>query len=250
MFSINREDLFGGRPYKMGDICTIHQLTLKEAIDTIGISKYQYYIGLFIMDEDDLQELFKKKGVEAPYTSVWEYLLSSAEYDKDFFIEFKTGLTTFIKEEILISPKTKSIIIGSPLQRRIFGEEQFKEFQLVLRAFNRLRIPTPPPENETPMQKRFRLKRELREKTKEKQRQKSNDDDVIEMMDLMSSLCVFFKKLPREIEELTFYQAKELLERAQARQTYHTELDMLMAGADSKKIKPINWFRNLQKEVN
>ena len=32
MFSINREELFMGAPYKLGDICKIYQLTFTKVI--------------------------------------------------------------------------------------------------------------------------------------------------------------------------------------------------------------------------
>ena len=111
-----------------------------------------------------------------------------------------------------------------------------------------MRIKEPPPENETPMQRKFRLKREQRERVKEKQAKK---DDGIEFADLISSLCTMNVGITAlNIKDLTIYQIKDQLERAQVREKYYTELDMLMAGADSKKIKPIHYVRNLLKEVN
>ena len=113
-----------------------------------------------------------------------------------------------------------------------------------------MKVKQPPPENETPMQKRFRLKREMREKVKEKQ-SKKDDGESIEFADLMSSLCTMNVGVTAlNIKNFTIYQIKDQLERAQLREKYYTELDMLMAGADSKKIKPIHYVRNLLKEVN
>ena len=112
-----------------------------------------------------------------------------------------------------------------------------------------MRIKEPPPENETPMQKKFRLKREERDRVKEKQAQKQGDS--LTFADVMSSICVMNTGVTAlNIGQYTIYQIKDLLERAQAKEAYHTELDMLMAGADSKKIKPKHYVRNLQKEVN
>ena len=50
-------------------------------------------------------------------------------------------------------------------------------------------------------------------------------------------MCPNIGVTPTTVQDLTLFQAKELLERVQAKETYHTELDMLMAGADSKKEK-------------
>ena len=130
------------------------------------------------------------------------------------------------------------------------ARKEFEEMANALRAFNKLHIKQPPPENETPMQKRFRLKREMRERVKEKQ-SKKDDGEGIEFADLMSSLCTMNVGVTAlNIKKFTIYQIKDQLERAQLREKYYTELDMIMAGADSKKIKPIHYVRNLLKEVN
>ena len=258
MFSINREELFMGAPYKLGDICKIHQLTLEEICfgeNPIGMAKYNYYVGLLTMDIEDVKETLTKKGIPIDPSmfenfSVFEYLLLSAENDKGFFLELQRALSTFIKEDILISTNKKVIIVGKPQQRRVIGENEFNELANALRAFNKMRIKQPPPENETPMQKKFRLKREMRERVKEKQ-SKKDDDESIEFADLMSSLCTMNVGVTAlNIKKFTIYQIKDQLERAQLREKYYTELDMIMAGADSKKIKPIHYVRNLLKEVN
>ena len=145
------------------------------------------------------------------------------------------------------------IIVGNPVERRIITEKEFSEIGLALRYFNNLPIPEPPPENETPMQKRFRLKREERERVKrETERKKAEESgEGADFADLISSLCVMNVGVTvQNVGDHTIYQIKNLLERAQAKETYYTELDMLMAGADSKKIKLKHYVRNLHKEVN
>ena len=207
------------------------------------------------MELEDITEIFEKKGIplsseSLENMSVFEYFMQSAAHDKSFFLELQKGLSTFIKEEILISTSQNQIIVGNPLERRVIGEEEFNELANVLRIFNRMRVKEPPPENETPMQKRFRLKREQRERIKERQ-SKKGDENGPEFADLISSLCTMGLGITIfNIKNLTIYQIKDQLERAQVREKYYTELDMLMAGADSKKIKPIHYVRNLLKEVN
>jgi hypothetical protein len=258
MSLISREDLFYGSPYKLRDICKIYQLTLKEIMDTLGLEKYHYYINLITMDEAELKELLDKKGkmLNLPLPkdfkleiSVFQYLMASAARDKTFFLDLKQAFSTFIKEDVLISTKSNTIIIGNPIHKKVIDEDSFTEFANVLKLFNKLKVKEPPPENETPMQRKFRLKREERDRVKEKQ--KSKDGDIIEFADIMSSVCIMNTGITAlNIGDYTIYQIKELLERAQAKEAYHTELDMLMAGADSKKIKPKHYVRNLQKEVN
>ena len=261
MSSISREDLFLGAPYEIDGICKVYQLTLNEIQQSMGMEKYQYFINLFTMEDSDLQKLYKQKlaqkdqNFSAPELemSLFQYIMVSASLDKTFFLDLKYGLSTFIKEEVLISPKTFSIIIGDPLKHRVITEKEFLQFSKALRYFNNLPIPEPPPENETPMQKRFRLKREERERVKrETERKKAEESgEGADFADLISSLCVMNVGITAQnIGDHTIYQIKNLLERAQARETYYTELDMLMAGADSKKIKLKHYVRNLHKEVN
>lgn len=246
--------MFLGEPCDIG-VCKVHQLTIEEIKKTIGFEKYQYFVSLFTMEQEDLKDLLQQKKVdnigEIGEISIFRYLMMSAALDQTFFLDFKIGLSTFIKEEILVSPKHQIIIVGNPKEKRVIDEKEFTNFALALRLFNKMRIKEPPPENETPMQKKFRLKREERERVKEKTAQKKAGEDSAEFADIMSSLCTMNTGITAlNISQYTIYQIKELLERAQAKETYYTELDMVMAGADSKKIKPKHYVRNLQKEVN
>ena len=261
MSLISREELLLGAPYKIKDICKVHQLLLGEITNEetgIGLDKYHYYINMLTMEEEDLKEVLQKKKKEASglipldfdlNMSVFQYLMSSAQLDNSFFLDFKTALSTFIKEDILISPKKGIIIVGNPIHRRVITEKEFQEIGMALRLFNKMRVKQLPPENETPLQRKFRLKREERDRVKEKQMAKNEDN--LSFADVMSSICVMNVGINLlNIKQYTIYQIKDLLERAQAKEAYHTELDMLMAGADSKKIKPKHYVRNLQKEVN
>ena len=260
MSLISREELFLGAPYKIEGVCNVYQLTIDEIINKktgIGFDKYHYYINLLTMENEDIKEILNKKKSEGQLIplgfnldiDIYDYLMISAANDKTFFLDFKTALSTFIKEEILISTKKGIIIVGNPIERKVITKENFGEIGTALRLFNKMRVKEPPPENETPMQKKFRLKREERDRVKEKQAQKQGD--TLTFADVMSSICVMNTGVTAlNIGQYTIYQIKDLLERAQAKEAYHTELDMLMAGADSKKIKPKHYVRNLQKEVN
>lgn len=256
MFSINKEELFLGAPYKLGNICKIYQLTLREIMlddNAIGFDKYSYYINLLTLDTTDIKDIFEKKGLnikELGFDDItaFKYLLLSAENDNNFFLDLKTALSTFIKEEIMISPKSNMIIVGNPKERRFILEKDFDELANAIRAFNNMRIKQPPPENETAFQKKFRLKREQRDKVKEKQ---NKNEDNVSFVDVMSSICTMNVGITAlTLPNYTIYQIKNLLERSLANEKYHTELDMLIAGADSKKIKAEHYMRNLSKEVN
>ena len=252
MSSISREALLLGAPYKLNNICKIYQLTIDEiflADDALGLDKYYQYVNLLTLEQQDIIEISKKKGVfteELENCSVFDYIMFSAQLDNNFFLDLKTALSTFIKEEILISPKTKMIIVGNPKDRRIIGEKEFEEIGEALRLFNKMRVKDPIPENETPMQKRFRLKREMRERVKEQQQKKQAEENSADFADILSSVCCMNVGINLlDLKKYTIYQIKTQLERGRAREQYYTELDMLMAGADSKKIKPEYYVRKI-----
>lgn len=248
MYSISREELFLGRPADLG-VCKIYPLTIKEIVE-IGFSTYQFYLNLLTMDPQDLKDVLEKKGVNiAEDIDVFDHLMISASNDDMFFLDLTKAFSTFTKEEVHISPKTSLVIVGNPLERRMINKELFYWFSRLLRELNKMRLDELPVPGENKIQKKFRLKRNERERIKEKSQK--GDESAPELADVLSSLCVAeIGFTPLNIENLTIFQAKELLERVQAKETYHTELDMLMAGADSKKIKPNSWVRNLTKEVN
>ena len=50
---------------------------------------------------------------------------------------------------------------------------------------------------------------------------------------------------PLNIGELSYAAIPILMETYQAKEAYETDIRALMAGADSKKVKPEYWIRNL-----
>ena len=93
------------------------------------------------------------------------------------------------------------------------------------------------------MQRKFRIKREERERIKAKGK-KQKDGEEISFSSILTALCNYY---PGSISLLNIgnyniFQIKELLEKAQAREKYCSELDMLLAGADPKKVKPKFWY--------
>ena len=233
---------FLGQPIPLNDICKIYTPLISDLFSTIGKDKYYYYVNLLTMDIADVREILEKRGASIPDTmEIFPYLMSCADNDEQFFLDFKTALSTFIKEDVKIAPKGQKIIIGNIISQRIIDKDSFFDLQQIISAINKLPVKTRPPADETPMQKKFRIKREERERVKAK---KHKEGQAIAFDSLLSAFCVYFSGgiNPLNIGSLNIYQFKDMLEKAQARDKYQTEIDMLLAGADSKKIKPEFWY--------
>ena len=53
---------------------------------------------------------------------------------------------------------------------------------------------------------------------------------------------------PLNIGEISYVSMQAILNQYQTKEKYEIDIDSLLAGADSKKIKPKYWIRNLEEE--
>lgn len=245
MFLIDELSLFDGRPINFYDICYIYPLTINEIIGLEG--KYEQYLSLLTLDKRELEKKLKDSGANEEMFdfSVFEYLLLSAAFNDEFFLELKQAFFTFIKEKITISVDTKEIFIGDLNKRHIINNDNFDDFQVVLRLQNKIPVPEPIPKNENAMQRKFRLRREQVKEAKRKMNNKNGDR--ISLKDCISSLiCLNIGVTAENYGELTYYTFQELFSRAQKKYKYDLDLRLIAAGADPKKIKPKDWFGKLE----
>ena len=128
-----------------------------------------------------------------------------------------------------------------------FKKENFEEFQLILRIQNKVSIPEEIPENETPMQRKFRLRRLEVKKAKKKQNQKKQEKPV-SFLNLISSMICYLGLPLAEILKLSLFAFYDLLGRNQNREKYDYDVRAILAGADSKKIKLVHWTDNTKEE--
>lgn len=214
----------------------------------MGEDNYLAHLNLLTLTSGDLVETYKKKKVSVPDDiDVFDNLMESCERDNAFLLDLEDAFFTFLREKVQVLSDLKLISVGNGLDRRIIDRDTFYDFQDILRVQNRIAIVDRPPENETAMQKKFRLRREEVERAKRKQ--KSKDAEAASMHDLISSMCCLGIGVTlQNVGDLSIYSFHELLDRAQAKESYETDIKMLLAGADSKKVKPKYWIKNLKKK--
>ena len=135
------------------------------------------------------------------------------------------------------------MLIGNDFsKKRLITEKNFSDFQDILRIQNRRPIEEPPPENESPIAKKFRLKREMRDAVKKKQQQKNGTG--LSTCDLLGIAETFHIDW-RNCSVYSFYV---LLERHQLKEKWQQDIQMLCAGADSQKLKTKYWGESLDKK--
>lgn len=208
---------------------------------TMGSLEYSSKLNLLLMDETAMEEIVKTKGgdmKEIEGITPLQYLLKSAELSDMFLLELQNAFSTFIQEDILLLPKINSVLVGLPSEKRLINNENFSDFQTILRIQNRREVPEPPPENESAIARKMRLAREKREAVKRKQQQKEGANQ--ELADLLEVAEVF----GIDYEKKSIYAFYGLIQRHQLREKWTQDIQMLCAGADSKKVKAKYWGGN------
>lgn len=222
-------------------ICKVYPYSIKEIVE-MGTTTYNKRLGLLLLTADDIATIIKEKtGTEQTETiHPLEYLLQSAAYDDMFLLELKNTFSTFIKEEVLLLPKINSVLVGGPSaskEKRLITLDNFSDFQDILRLQNRREVPEPPPADETPGQRKMRLLREKVAAVKKKQAQKKGEGQtLVELMEIASTFGI-----DRNESLYAFYS---LVRRHQMREKWQQDLQMICAGADSKKLKTKYWGEN------
>jgi hypothetical protein len=71
----------------------------------------------------------------------------------------------------------------------------------------------------------------------------------MDLFTIMTSICCMGIGItPLNIGEMSYVSIQAILAQYQNKEKYQIDIDSLLAGADSKKIKPKYWIRNLEEE--
>lgn len=239
-----KEQAFCCVPFSFYDkqyICKVYPYSIKEIVE-MGTTLYNRRLGLLLLTEDDIANIIKEKTGSDVTEAInpLEYLLQSAAYDDMFLLELKDTFATFIKEEVLLLPKINSVLVGGETaakQKRLITPNNFRDFQDILRIQNRREVVAPPPADETPGERKMRLLREKVAAVKKKQAQKKGEGQtLVELMEIASTFGI-----DRNESLYAFYS---LVRRHQMREKWQQDLQMICAGADSKKLKTKYWGEN------
>ena len=249
MLSPNKVDevkaqAYMGVPSTLNGVCKIYPFTMREILE-MGIVEYNTRLGILLLTEVEISNIIKEKtGEEVPPDKIHplSYLLASAEADDMFLLELQNVFSTFVKEDVLLLPKINSVLVGSPEQKRLITESNYRDFQDILRIQNKREFIEPPPKDESPGQRKMRLLREKVAAVKKKQAQKKGDGQtLVEMLEIAETYGI-------DIKNHTLYAFYSLLRRHQLREKWVQDLQVICAGADSKKIKTKYWGESLDNE--
>lgn len=238
--TVIKEQAYAGYPSRLPGVCYIHPVLVGEMLK-MGSNVYSSRLGMLLLTSDEIRKIMEEKGVEVNENtdlSPLPFLLKSAQANDSFYLELRAAFATFIKEEITLLPKINSVLIGPMAEKRLITEKNFIDFQTILNLQNRKKVPVPPPENESPFARKMRLAAEQRDAVKRKQQQKQGGaQDLADLMEIAEVFGIDYKNK-------SIYAFYGLIQRHQLREKWTQDIQMLCAGADSKKIKAKYWGAN------
>lgn len=242
-------NFFLGYPVPFKNICKVYPPKIK---DILNDKDYPVYRKLFLSCQEDIEDEYAE--LKLPMNEVptpFEYLFTMMAAEPMIRAIIQNGFEFFIKEPITILMDQHLIIVGdlkstikkikSIDQLRIIKEDNYFEFQQLLRRSIGENEIEPYNPNENPKIKYFKAKARLRDRVKAKSK------DAINLTTTLAAICCMnFSLNPLNIGELTQAAIAVLIRYYQEKSKYELDIQSLLAGADSKKIKPQNWIRNIE----
>ena len=174
---------------------------------------------------------------------------------KDFDKLSKEAFAFFIHQEVNFLYEQKLIVVGnleevlrnatSMEDLIIITEEDFFAFQNAIRECVGKKPVEPYNPNEHPKIKEMKRKARYRDKVKAKQAEKGKDGISL-FTTLVSICCMGLGITPLNIGEMSYIALESIFKKYQEKEKYSLDIDSILAGADSKKIKPKYWIRNFE----
>ena len=242
-------NFFLGLPVPYKEICNVYP---PKVNDILNETDYPVYRKLLLSSQEDIEDEFAEQKLsmdEVPTPLEYIFILSASdERIKKIALE---GFKFFIHEPVTMLADQKMIVIGdltevlpqlkSIEQLRILKEDNFFGFQNLLRQSIGEKEIEPYNPDENPKIKYFKAKARLRDRVKAKSK------DALTLGSTLASICCMgFGLNPLNIGELSQAAITVLMRYYQEKTKYDIDIKSLLAGADSKKVKPQNWIRNIE----
>lgn len=235
---------FLGYPAEFKNICWIYPPKVKDVACT---KEYSAYVHMLMISQEEIEDEYVRAGIEFDkLPNPFEYILSNAYNNLQFRILLEKAFDFFLHEKVIFLFEKKMIAIGdlkelkSIDKMRMLKEEDYFDFQNMLRESVGSKPVKPPNPNEDPRVKRIKAKARYRDYIKAK-----HGKGLTLQSTLASISCMGLGLNPLNIGELSYAAVPVLLATYQNKEKYELDVDSLLAGADSKKVHPVYWIRNL-----
>ena len=244
--------VFIGEPLHFKKDILIYPPTVEQVLTTSG---YEQFVHLFTISQEDIKDELNKKNQYKDYPTPFEFLLINCYHSEPFAEITKKAFEFFIHKEVNFFYEEKMIVVGN-LKETIktinsiqdlvtIKEEEYFDFQNTIRlAIGNNVIKPPEPENPDEDPRIARIKAKARERDRVKAK-KGTADGISLSTSLVAICCMGIGITPLNIGEMSYASISPIMSMMQNKEKYDVDIRSLLAGADSKKIKPKYWIRNL-----
>ena len=249
------ERILLGFPIDFKDICQIYPPTVN---DVVGNKDFGIYQSLFTMTQEELDKAFLQDERVTQVPTPFKYLLINYYQDEVVREKIHEAFTFFVHEPVTIVPEIEMLLIGKSEDEldpdvdleepRLLTEENYFEFQNMIRQVMGIEMEKPPdPEEENldPRIKRYKMKIKQSEQLVKKKKAKNAPT----FGTLLTAICCMGIGLnPLNIGEISYACVHWLITMEQQKEEYDIDIRALLAGADSKKVKPKYWIKNIDEK--
>jgi phenylalanyl-tRNA synthetase alpha subunit len=240
---ISKEKFLCGLPTEIEGLCLVYPLKLRE-IAQVGIKNFYTYLNIFTLSKEDVDEFVAQNNWKIDI-SPFQFHLGNALADQHYYKDFCEAFKLFLHvADITILQENEAIILDND-RNRVMKEEQFNVIQQIIRAQNCVDNEDDVVGNKPANEKAAEIIRKIQEG--KRIRAKNKKESSLEFYDLVASLAAGGNNLNIiNVWDLTYYAFNDQFRRMQMKEEYENNVQSLLAGADSKKIKLKHWIRKIQ----
>lgn len=240
---------FLGYPDDFHGICKIYSPLIK---DILNDPDYPVYRKLLLSSQEDIEDEYTE--LKLPMDQVptpLQYLFVLSQTDERLKPMVIKAFEFFIHEPVTMVNEKQILIVGDLTEEikkiksiedlRLITEDNYFELQNKLRESLGEKAVEPYNPNENSKVKYFKAKARLRDRVKAKSK------DSLTLGATLASICCMDLGLnPLNIGELSQAALSILIRYYQEKTKYDIDIQSILAGADSKKVKPKSWIRNIE----
>ena len=241
-----------GEPLDFNGKLKIYPPRVKDVVTNLNFNVF--YKFLTLTQEDIRDELKDKLGEGEEMPTPFKYLLLHCQYTKGFSALLRGAFLFFCQTDIGFLFQEEKIIIGNVEELvqaityvneiKYLTEGEFFDFQNMVREAvgdKPVKPPEPINPNEDPRIRRIKEKARERDRIKAKQANKGG----ISLSTCLAAICCMGLGItPLNIGEMSYASVGMIMKMMQDKEKYDIDIRSLLAGADSKKVKPKYWIRS------
>ena len=236
---------FLGYPSEFKEVCLIYPPKVKEVA---CCKNFQLLARVLTLSQEEIEDEYRRANLDINnLPNPFEYLMTNTYNSLQFRKLVEDAFLLFTKEKVIFLFDKKLLAVGdlsdvkSVDDLRMISEEDFFGFQNMIREAIGAKPVEPPNPNEHPRIREMKAKARYRDYIKAKQ----NKGGLNFQSTLASISCMGMGLNPLNIGELSYAAIPVLIGTYQQKEKYQLDVDSLLAGADSKKVHPVYWIKNL-----